>query len=136
MFQFLRPIFERCKDLQIKGIKTSAHTDDQSQLTLCLAGVDVQVGPERKMMTCRAMVLCVTVDLPAKTKLLNFTQFNGKFGCSACKHEGEQVAVGHGTTHAYPHSNPSAAPRNHAASYKDGKKAGTDEVVATYIADN
>lgn len=90
---------------------------------LCVAGVDVPVGPERKMMTCRAMVMCVTVDLPAKSKLMNFTQFNGVFGCSVCKHEGEQVAVGRGTTRVYPHINPSAALRNYAASYKDGKKA-------------
>ena len=66
-------------------------------------------------MTCRAMVMCVTIDLPEKSKLMNFTQFSGVFGCSVCKHEGEQVAVGRGTC-VNPHI-------NHAASYKDGKKA-------------
>ena len=37
-----------------------------------------------------------TVDLPAKAKLLNFTQFNGKHGCSVCNQEGAVVRVRRG----------------------------------------
>lgn len=48
--------------------------------------------------TCRAKVLCATLDLPAKAKVL---QFNGKFGCTVCKQEGKVVRVGKGRTCVY-----------------------------------
>lgn len=41
--------------------------------------------------TCKAHLLFALADLPAKAALYNITQFNGKFGCPSCKHEGEQV---------------------------------------------
>ena len=42
---------------------------------------------------CRARLLFVVADLPAKASLLNVMQFNGRFGCPTCYHEGEQVCV-------------------------------------------
>lgn len=45
----------------------------------------------RGELTCKARLLFVLADLPAKASLFNITQFNGKYGCPSCKHEGEQV---------------------------------------------
>ena len=86
------------------------------------AGVEVPVGVDQQMMTCRAMVLCTTVDLPAKAKLLNFTQFNGYYGCSVCLHEGRRVPSGAGTTHAYEYQVNPAPLRTH-TEYVLGKRA-------------
>ena len=40
---------------------------------------------------CRVKLLMVVADLPAKASVLNCNQYNGKFGCSTCDHEGKQV---------------------------------------------
>lgn len=40
---------------------------------------------------CRVKLLMVVADLPAKAAVLNCNQYNGKFGCSTCDHEGKQV---------------------------------------------
>lgn len=42
--------------------------------------------------TCKARLLFALADLPAKAALYNIIQFNGKYGCPHCVHEGEQVA--------------------------------------------
>ena len=42
-------------------------------------------------MVCRARLLFVVADLPAKASLLNIIQYNGKFGCPTCYQEGKQV---------------------------------------------
>ena len=47
------------------------------------------------------MILCVTTDLPGKAKLLNFTQFNGEYGCTVCTQKGKVVPVGAGRTRVY-----------------------------------
>ena len=44
--------------------------------------------------TCKARLLFTLADLPAKASLTNMIQFNGKFGCPTCKHEGKQVSCG------------------------------------------
>ena len=55
-----------------------------------VVGVNVNVKGEGEVI-CRARLLFVVADLPAKASLFNITQFNGKFGCPTCTHEGEQV---------------------------------------------
>ena len=69
---------------------------------------------------CRVRVLCATLDLPAKAKVLNFVQYNGQFGCSVCKEEGMVVKVGRGSTHVYTCSQPLAPLRNHKECYELG----------------
>lgn len=63
-----------------------------------LLGVKVSVKGED--VVCRARLLFVVADLPAKACLLNMIQFNGKFGCSTCYHEGKQVLY---NMHVYVH---------------------------------
>jgi hypothetical protein len=52
---------------------------------------------------CRLVCLLGTADLPGKSALQGFSQFNGKNGCSFCECEGEVVAVGRGHSRTYPY---------------------------------
>ena len=55
------------------------------------AGVTVIIDGGGREVICKARLLFALADLPAKAMLYNMTQFNGRFGCPTCKHEGEQV---------------------------------------------
>ena len=59
-------------------------------LHLNFSGVNVSIKG-RGDVTCKARLLFALADLPAKAALYNITQFNGRFGCPSCKHEGQQV---------------------------------------------
>ena len=41
------------------------------------------------------------MDAPARSAIQNITQYNGKFGCSYCLHEGERIPVGRGYARIY-----------------------------------
>eukprot|EP00732_Lithocolla_globosa_P002296 Lithocolla_globosa_v1_NODE_1464_length_2557_cov_5.754996.p1 type:complete len:810 gc:universal NODE_1464_length_2557_cov_5.754996:2476-47(-) len=45
--------------------------------------------PDSSPITVRGFVMCGCVDLVAKAPVQNFTQYNGYYGCSACKHPGK-----------------------------------------------
>lgn len=81
--------------------------------------------------TCRVKVLCTTVDLPAKAKVLNFTQYNGRFGCTVCKQEGVVVKVGKGSTRVYQYTDPLAQLRSHRECFEFGKMALVQDEVRT-----
>ena len=51
-----------------------------------------------------------TLDLPAKCKVLNMTQYNGSYGCSTCLEEGIRVKQGKGTIQCYPYRPPTQRP--------------------------
>ena len=40
----------------------------------------------------KARLLCTVMDLPALAAMLNCKQYNGKHGCSTCKHPGCTVS--------------------------------------------
>ena len=63
-------------------------------------GVTVECKGES--FTCYAVCLVGTADLPGKSAVQAFTQFNGKSGCSFCEDEGEVVSVGKGHSRCYP----------------------------------
>ena len=92
-------------------------------------GIAVPVGPEQTMTTCRAMVLCVTADLPGKAKVLAFNRYNGQYGCSVCTQEGEVVAVGRGNARVYQYMNLPAPLRTHWESHAHGKQAPRTQMV-------
>lgn len=71
-----------------------------SILLFRFAGVTVDCKGES--LVCRAVCLVGTADLPGKSAVQAFTQFNGKSGCSFCEDEGEVVSVGKGHSRAYP----------------------------------
>ena len=84
--------------------------------------------------TCRVKVVCTTVDLPAKAKVLNFTQYNGRYGCTVCKQEGVVVNVGRGSTRVYQYTDPLAQLRSHRECFEFGKMALVqDEVRTLYV---
>ena len=98
-------------------------------IILIIKGVPVLIG-ESGTAICRAKVLCATVDLPAKAKLVNFTQFNGKYECTVCTQEGTVVKVGRGSTRVYPYLQPCAPIRTRDESYEFAKSALSIEEVS------
>lgn len=48
-------------------------------------------------------VFLATLDLQAKSYVLNMTMHNGKFGCSTCEEEGITVSQGKGYARSYPY---------------------------------
>ncbi|XP_064474212.1 uncharacterized protein LOC135388539 isoform X2 [Ornithodoros turicata] len=64
-----------------------------------------------------------TVDSVARAPLVNMHQFNGRFGCLWCFHEGEVIAKGRGHTRVYPITDREHAIRTSASVYKDATKA-------------
>ncbi len=95
-------------------------------------GIEVPVGPEHTLRTCGVMVWCATADLPGKAKIMEFTQYNGAYGCTACIHPGETVSVGRGCTRAYRHLAPPALMCTHAQSFLHWKQAVGTGMVRTY----
>lgn len=67
-------------------------------------GVEVTL-PNQAPVVCRAKLLFNVCDLPAKAVIMNCNQYNGKHGCSACTHEGQQVRSGRGKTRVYGYHN-------------------------------
>lgn len=51
----------------------------------------------------KAMFLDITLDAPAKSLWLQTKQFNGYWGCSACKEKGTQFVIGRGKKNTYVH---------------------------------
>ena len=45
-------------------------------------------------------ILCIS-DAPASAAIQNFSQYNGKFGCGFCTHEGKHVEKGNGFCRVY-----------------------------------
>lgn len=92
-------------------------------------GIQVTISGEEAA-TCRVKVLCVTLDLPAKAKVSNFVQFDGRFGCTVCKEEGLMVKVGRVHTCVYKYMEPLAL-RNHKECFTFGRQALQEEEVCT-----
>ena len=67
----LQPILDRIHSLHEEGIPISTPVGQR-----CL----------------RAKLLCCVFDLPARAMALNFTQWNGHYGCTHCLDEGTQVS--------------------------------------------
>lgn len=67
---FMKPFCDELKHLFHNGIEINS----QNFICICTTGC---------------------LDSVARCKLLNFKQFNGKFGCTYCKHPGVLVKVGH-----------------------------------------
>lgn len=68
-----------------------------------LNGIRMQL-PNAEDNVVRAILLMGVCDLPAKSECLNFTQFNGRYGCPVCFFPGEVRQIGphsHTTTYNY-----------------------------------
>ena len=115
---------ESCKSLELEGMDNSCCKLAGNKSN---TGVTVQVGSDEKL--CKAKVLCATFDLPAKAKVLEFTNFNGRCGCTVCKEEGMVVKVGRGTTRIYKSSQALGPLRSHDECFTLGQRALLQEQV-------
>lgn len=59
-------------------------------------------SPEEGQFICRAILLCGTADLPARSLLCNLIQYNGADACSNCEQEGKTEASGKGHVRIFP----------------------------------
>jgi hypothetical protein len=59
-------------------------------------------SPEVGIFTCKAILLCGTADLPARSLLCNHIQYNGSHACWKCEQEGKTEAVGKGHARIFP----------------------------------
>lgn len=56
-------------------------------------GFQVIPNGEETVHNIRAMLLCGTADLPAKSLMTGTTQFNGAYGCHHCEQKGENFTI-------------------------------------------
>lgn len=75
MSLFTKPFTKSLKQLETIGI--DSEVDDTSYLI-------------------KGYLICGTVDLPAKSIVLNCNQFNGKYSCMRCMHPGETFKTNKG----------------------------------------
>lgn len=59
-------------------------------------------SPEEGKFICRAILLCGTADLPARSLLCNHIQYNGAYACWKCEQEGKTEASGKGHARIFP----------------------------------
>ena len=72
-----------------------------NSLTKLNSGILCQ-SPDKGEFLCKAMLLCGTADLPARSLLCNHVQYNGAFSCWKCEQEGESATVGRGHARIFP----------------------------------
>lgn len=102
---FLKPIWSVLSMLESTGIEVCATID----------------GVVRRMI-CRVILLGGTCDLPARSIVANFKQYNGFYGCAKCLQPGVTLSLGPKShTHVYPfiESNPSGPLRSHKQTLED-----------------
>lgn len=64
------------------------------ELELLYRGVSINFcNKDSQSILIRAIILCGTCDLPAKSLFLNINQFNGKYGCPSCEHSSTRVEL-------------------------------------------
>lgn len=86
----------------------------------------------------RCLLLCGSLDAPAKCLFQSFVQFNGNYGCPYCMNPGETVKTSErGHTHAYPFNKENLrtghfALRTHDETHKLAKLA-TDSIITTGV---
>lgn len=59
-------------------------------------------SPEKGKFICRAIMLCGTADLPARSLLCNYIQYNGAYACWKCEQVGRTEASGKGHARIFP----------------------------------
>ena len=72
-------------------------------------------------MLSRAVLALCSLDLPAQSIVLNMKQFNGRFACNCCEHEGVPRPSSH-LHRNWPYQ-PDIAPRTHKSFIENAKKS-------------
>lgn len=69
-------------NLYMRGVKV--------EVLELMNGIEVTL-PNGKLITVKIIVMCGKCDLQAKAMMLNLHQWNGKWGCNNCLHEGTMI---------------------------------------------
>ena len=70
-------------------------------------GIPMCIEKEEQV-TVKAVLLSCTADAPARCLMMDFVQFNGKYGCPCCLSPGETFAISAtGNSHIYPYKSDS-----------------------------
>ena len=82
-------------------------------------------SPEQGIFKCKAILLCGTADLPARSLLCNHIQYNGAHACWKCEQEGKTAASGKGYARIFPFikANPKGPPRTPENVFSNAKVA-------------
>ncbi|XP_066584839.1 uncharacterized protein [Prorops nasuta] len=72
----------------------------KDELLKIAEGVKVTIHENIEIIV-KGILLFGTADTPAKSEFLNFTQFNGAYGCSTCFIKGENIKTLKGSVHVY-----------------------------------
>ncbi|KAK3916672.1 Halomucin [Frankliniella fusca] len=99
---FLRPLYKTMKNFESNGFTFKL--------------------PDNSDIKVKGKVICGTCDLPAKSKFMQFKQFNSYFGCPKCLIEGERAAAGRTTVQVYPFK-PTLQKRTHAETIATARQA-------------
>ena len=93
-----------------------------SSMKALSSGIEMY-SADRGLFTCKAFLLGVTADLPAKALLCNSVQYNGSFGCWHCLQKGETSTRGKGHVHVFPfkENSPKGPVRNAEQVLKDAQ---------------
>ena len=83
------------------------------------AGIVVETPEGTKV--CRTVLLCATLDLPAKAAVTNTKQWNGEYGCSVCLDKGDNSSQSK-NSRQWPY-NPSPLLRTHEGMIRDARKS-------------
>lgn len=65
----------------------------ESELKLLYNGITLTIPSIFSKKLIRALCICGTCDLPAKSLFLNFSQFNGEYGCPSCEQKTQRVNI-------------------------------------------
>ena len=73
-------------------------------------GISIEI--DGNLEKCQGFLLCLTADLPARSAVLNMTQFNGQFSCIKCLSKGENFRTTKGgNIHIFPYTGETPVPR-------------------------
>ena len=115
MATLMKPLVKKFNDLYQKGKKIITYCTNELKHHFIIG---IQVQTPVGTLTCKAMILLCTADLPAKAKVANSVQYNGYFGCNTCTIQGEYLE--HNMSWSY---DPSATIRSHLSILADAKQA-------------
>ena len=135
MTSFLRPLVEEISILHNEGtdyyLKDTC-MDHNMYVLIESAGIIVNT-PDDPLRSC-AILLCTTLDVPAKASVANMKQWNGKYGCSVCLDPGDNTVCS--TSRSW-ESNPDNILRTHTGILQDARGALTaKKPVSTFFVYN
>ena len=95
--------------------------DDQQINLFLYFSIGIIVNSPQGKKVCRAIILQVSADLPARSRLANMKQFNGQYGCLFCENPGSTLPTDH--LHRFWPDIPDSRLRSHESILKNASDA-------------